>query len=83
MANIERITGCLTTQVTILGGMEVYLSPQGGMDVHLTPKGGMSVSLAPVCAVDLGPLIPPNALLTVDGRPFITADGYYLIVVPS
>lgn len=73
MANIERITGCLTTRVTILGGM----------DVHLTPKGGMSVSLAPVCAVDLGPLIPPNALLTVDGRPFITADGYYLIVVPS
>lgn len=83
MADIERIMGCLSTQLTILGGMAVHLTPEGGMDVELTPRGGMAVTLAPVCAVDLGPLIPPNALLTVDGIPFITSDGYYLIVVPS
>lgn len=51
----------------------------GCLTVKLTAIGGISVTLAPVCSVDIG-TIPDNVLMTVDGRPFVTADGYYLVV---
>lgn len=55
----------------------------GCITVKLTDIGGITVSLRPVCAVDLGPVVPLNALRTVDGIPLITSDGYYLIVENS
>lgn len=54
----------------------------GCLTVKLTAIGGISVTLAPVCSVDIGD-IPSGALMTVDGIPLITEDGYYLIVVDN
>jgi hypothetical protein len=51
----------------------------GCLTVRLTPIGGITTILAPVCSVDIGS-IPDGALLTYDGIPFITSDGYFLIV---
>lgn len=54
----------------------------GCLTVRLTPIGGITTILAPVCSVDIG-IIPDGALLTCDGMPLITKDGYYLIVVDN
>ena len=70
-------------KVHISGCLSVGITPSGGISVKLIPRGGISVLLAPVCAVDLGPVLPPNVLLTVDNIPFVTADGYYLIVATA
>lgn len=51
----------------------------GCLTVKLTAIGGISVTLSPVCSVDLG-TVPDNALMTSDGTPLISYDGYYLIV---
>ena len=53
----------------------------GCLRVALTVMGGMTVTLAPVCATNLGPSdLPDGVLMTVDGRPIMTADGYWLVV---
>lgn len=51
----------------------------GCLTVRLTAMGWITVTLAPVCSVDIG-IVPAGALLTVDGTPLVTQDGYYLIV---
>ena len=57
-------------------------SISGCLRVALTVMGGMTVTLAPVCATNLEPRdYPDGVLMTVDGRPIMTADGYWLVVV--
>ena len=51
----------------------------GCLTVKLESKGGITTFLAPLCSVDLG-TIPDGVLMTSDGRPIMTADGYYIIV---
>ena len=54
----------------------------GCITVTLTGIGGITVRLVPVCSVNLGPNdYPDGCLMTTDGRPIMTADGYYLVVV--
>lgn len=57
-------------------------SISGCLRVALTVLGGMTVTLAPVCATNLEPSdLPDGVLMTTDGRPIMTADGYWLVVV--
>ena len=71
---IEHNEGCVT----------VKLISQGGIVVDLVARGGITGTLAPVCATNLEPHdIPVGALCTANGIPFITSDGYYLIVAQS
>ena len=54
----------------------------GCITVKLTGIGGITVRLVPVCAVNLQPNdYPDGCLMTTDGRPIMTSDGYYLVVV--
>lgn len=55
----------------------------GCLTVRLESKGGMTVRIALVCATNIGPHVPANALCTVGGIPLITSDGYFLIVQNS
>jgi len=53
----------------------------GCITVKLTGIGGITVRLVPVCSVNLGEPLPDGVLITTDGRPIMTADGYYLVVL--
>jgi len=54
----------------------------GCITVRLTAIGGLTVRLVPVCATNLEPSdLPDGVLMTVDGMPIMTADGYWLVVV--
>lgn len=64
--------------------MKTIESISGCLRVALTVLGGMTVTLAPVCDSGLQPTdFPAGALCDVHGIPFITSDGYYLIVANS
>ena len=53
----------------------------GCLRVALEAKGGMTVTVSLVCATNLEPHdYPDGVLMTVDGRPIMTADGYWLVV---
>lgn len=56
----------------------------GCLRVALEAMGGLTVRLVPVCATNLGPSdLPDGVLMTVDGRPIMTADGYWLVVIQN